>query len=507
MGQGAPNDENSDWWVWVRDPDNIATGKVNGDLPEDGPGFYNRYRKAARQARRLRSNAFRMSIEWSRLFPTSTAAVDISGGFTPEVLAALDALADQDEVAHYRAVFTELRRHRLEPMVTLSHFTLPLWIHDPIAVRDAFASVDPLTGPIPPGLTQAGWLDATVADEFAKYAAYAGLAFGDLVDSWAPINEPVVVITEGFLNIAGVGGFYPPGVASFPAVLELMDQLLTGHARAYDALHTTDTTDASGDGTAAAVGIIKHMIAVDPLRPFSPLDVASADNLDYLFNRVALTAVTSGAFDANLDGDTSDPGEQRSDLAGRTDYVGVNYYRRATVLGLGVPISPLIPIFDFLPNLEYATPENPTAPPCPSMCNDMGWEIFPQGLRRVLEFVGTLGVPVIITEHGLADRADERRAQFIFDHLLVLQRVIADGTADVRGYLHWTLMDNFEWTSGYSPKFGLREFESASGRERRRTGARPFKSIARRNGITKRLVGKYGSASGAFLEETTGVLD
>ena len=87
MGQGALNDENSDWWVWVRDPDNIATGKVSGDLPEDGPGFYKFYGKAARQARRLGANAFRMSIEWSRVFPTSTAAVDILGGFTPAVLA------------------------------------------------------------------------------------------------------------------------------------------------------------------------------------------------------------------------------------------------------------------------------------------------------------------------------------------------------------------------------------------------------------------------------------
>jgi beta-galactosidase len=507
MGQGAPNDENSDWWVWARDPDNIATGKVSGDLPEDGPGFYNFYGKAARQARRLGANAFRMSIEWSRIFPTSTAAVDISGGFTPAVLAELDALADQDEVAHYRAVFTELRKRRLEPMVTLTHFTLPLWLHDPIAVRDAFASVNPFTGPVPPGLTQSGWLDAAIVDEFAKYAAYAGFAFGDLVDSWAPINEPIVVITEGYLNIAGVGGFYPPGVASFAAVLASMDPLLTGHARAYDALHATDTTDASGDGTAAVVGLVQHMVAVDPFNPAVPGDVVSAANFDYLFNRVTLTALTSGAFDANLDGDTTDPGEQRSDLAGRTDYVGVNYYRRAVVISLGVPISPLIPLFDFLPILDYATPENPGGLPCPGECNDMGWEIFPQGLRRLLTFVGTLGVPVIITENGIADSADEKRAQFIFDHLSVLQEAIDDGVADVRGYLHWTLTDDFEWTSGYFPKFGLREFDSATAKERRRKGARPFKSIARHNGITSCLIRKFGSPSAAFLDATTGVLD
>ena len=507
MGQGAPNDENSDWWVWVRDPDNIATGKVSGELPEDGPGFYNLFGNHARRARRLRANAFRMSIEWSRIFPSSTAAVDISGGFTSEVIEQMDALADQDEVAHYREVLTELRKRGLEPMVTLTHFTLPLWLHDPIAIRDAFASVNPLTDPVPPGLTQSGWLDASVVDEFAKYAAYAGFVFGDLVDIWATINEPVVVITEGYLNIAGVGDFYPPGVASFAAVLALLDPLLTGHARAYDALHATDTTDASGDGTAAMVGLVKHMVAADPSNPASPLDVASAANFDYLFNRAALTAVTSGAFDANLDGDTSDPGEQRPDLAGRSDYVGVNYYRRATVVGLGFPLSPFIPMFDFIPILSYGTPQDPTAPPCPSECNDMGWEIFPQGLRRVLSFVGALGVPIIITEHGIPDGADERRAQFIFDHLSVLQQAIADGVADVRGYMHWTLMDDFEWTSGYFPQFGLREFDRATGMQRRRNGARPFQNVARHNGITTRLIRKFGSPSGAFLDVPKGVLE
>ena len=125
----------------------------------------------------------------------------------------------------------------------------------------------------------------------------------------------------------------------------------------------------------------------------------------------------------------------------------------------------------------------------------------------MLAFVGTLGVPVIITENGISDSADEKRAQFIFDHLSVMQEAIDDGVADVRGYLHWTLTDDFEWTSGYFPEFGLREFDSATAKERRRKGARPFKSIARHNGITSCLIRKFGSPSAAFLDATTGVLD
>src|SRR5262245_14444625 len=101
MGAGAPTDTNTDWWVWAHDSTNIGNGRVSGDEPETGPGFYQLYADDARLARhRLGSNALRLSIEWSRIFPTSTAAVDISGGITPAVLAALDALADQTEVAH-----------------------------------------------------------------------------------------------------------------------------------------------------------------------------------------------------------------------------------------------------------------------------------------------------------------------------------------------------------------------------------------------------------------------
>src|SRR5438552_11231353 len=120
MGVGAPNDENTDWWVWVRDADNIAHHRVSGDLPETGPGFYDLYARDALHARRqLRNNALRLSIEWSRIFPSSTAGVDISGGITPAVLAALDTLADQNEVAHYRAVLRPVRARPLVPMLTL----------------------------------------------------------------------------------------------------------------------------------------------------------------------------------------------------------------------------------------------------------------------------------------------------------------------------------------------------------------------------------------------------
>jgi beta-galactosidase len=495
MGVGAPNDEGTDWWAWVRDPQNLAAGRVSGDLPENGPGFWQLHDTDAKLVRRkLHGNAFRMGIEWSRIFPMSTASVDISGGITAATLAALDALADQTAVSHYRGVFAGLRVRGLEPLVTLNHFTLPLWVHDPIEVRDAFAGVDPIAGAVPSGIARGGWLDAGIVDEFAKYAAYCAWKFGDQVDLWATLNEPVVVIVSGFVNAPGVGGNFPPGVFNFAAVLQTIPNLVTAHARGYDAVHAWDAVDADGDGIPAEVGVVHNMVAFHPANPASANDVAGAAHADYLFNRVYPLAVTTGRFDANLDGDTDDPGEVRPDLAGRADFLGVNYYLRAVATGLGVAVTPLVPLFDFIPTQGYQTPHNPAGPPCPSTCTDFGWEIYPQGLREVLTFAGTLGVPIYITENGLADAADTLRGKYLYDHLTTLQGVIADGTADVRGYFHWSLTDNYEWSSGYYPKFGVFSFDPLSGRRKLRKGATPLRTAAKANAITPRLTKKYGGS-------------
>ncbi len=492
MGGGAPEDQGTDWWVWVHDPANIASGRVSGDLPEAGPDFYDRYRKDARLAQRgLANDALRLSIEWSRIFPSSTAAVDVSGGFTPAVLAALDALADQTEVAHYRAVFSALRARGLVPMVTLNHFSLPLWLHEPLAVRDAFAALG-ADADVPPGLTRAGWLDPAIVDEFAKFAGYAGWKFGDLVDVWCTINEPVVIIVSGFINAAGVGGNFPPGVFNFAAVRATIPNLVAAHARAYDALHATDTVDADGDGVPVRAGVVHNMVAFHPMNPANPLDVAGAGHADYIYNRVFLNAITTGDFDADLDGTIAPDEAMRPDLANRSDFIGVNYYLRAAVTGLGVPVTSHISLFDFLPTLSYRTPRNPTAPPCPSTCSDFGWEIYPAGLREVLSFVGTLGRPVYITENGIADATDTLRGRYVVDHLSTLSGVITDGVADVRGYFHWSLTDNFEWSSGYYPRFGLASFDPVTERRKLRRSARAYRSIARHDGITRGVLARYG---------------
>ena len=144
--------------------------------------------------------------------PRSTKGIDASGGITPAVLEQLDGLADQSAVNHYRNVLREVRQRHMEPFVTLNHFSLPLWIHHPIAARDAFSRVL-WDDPVPQGFGPSGWVGDDIVPEFAKYSAYLAWKFGDLVDTWTPINEPMVVAVTGYVNSAR--GEFPPAAFSF----------------------------------------------------------------------------------------------------------------------------------------------------------------------------------------------------------------------------------------------------------------------------------------------------
>ena len=120
--------------------------------------------------------------------------------------------------------------------------------------------------------------------------------------------------------------------------------------------------------------------------------------------------------------------------------------------GLPAPASSTIPLFDFLPTNTYRWALNPTAPPCPTTCTDFGAEVYPQGFRRVLRTAGSYGLPVYVTENGLADADDDMRRDYLLDHLRVLRGAMRDRLARVKGYLAWSLTDNFEWSAGLLPQ-------------------------------------------------------
>lgn len=394
-----------------------------GDTSAVGVGHYQRFDEDFALAQDMGHNAHRLSLEWSRLEPTR-------------------GRWDWAAVQHYHAVFGAMRRRGLRPLVTLHHFTNPAWL-----------------------ATRGGWDDERAIADFARFAAFAGREFGAEVDSWLTINEPNV-----YSYMAYHAGQWPPKVQDPQAALRVQANLVRGHAAAYHALHRHDRGDGDGDGQAAAVGIAQHIALYDPYWEASPLDRAQAGFSDDVFNRAFLRAVTSGELRFWYPGVRGVWGRHAPARAS-VDFIGVNYYTRWRCATFG-------------PAFRLPTPGAPT--------NALGWEIYPTGLRRALGLANEYAtlpdgrrVPLLVTENGIDDRDGRARAAYLVAHVREVAQAIQDGL-DVRGYLHWTLMDNFEWSEGYAPRFGLYRVDRRPGAGLARIptpAVETFRKIARANAI------------------------
>ena len=494
MGGGAANsDKNTDWWAWTHDAANISAKRVSGDQPENGPGGWKtNFAADIANAKAMGMKSWRMGIEWSRIFPKSTAKVKLGSKITSSNITSLGKLANSKALAKYRAILTAVKAAGMKPFVTLNHFTLPLWVHDPIQARDALA-LRRADDPVPASLTKAGWLSANTVTEFRKYSAYLAAKLGDLVDLWAPINEPMVVAVNGYANIPGtVSGNFPPGAYSFRSSIKAIENMGAANAVAYDAVHALDTKDADKDGVKASVGIVHNMIHFVPSDSASASDVSGTDHADKIFNRLFPNAAIKGIYDHNANGVT-DAGETTPSLANKADFFGVNYYFRGRVAGLGFPISGAIPILDFLPHTTYNWDLNPTGEACPSVCSEFGNELDTEGFGAVLREAATYGKPLVITENGIADSNDDQRPGYLTRHLDQVAKVAAEkpGGVPVLGYYEWSLTDNFEWSAGYKPKFGLYSFNTATLARTARPSATTYGQIAKANAISGPLLDQY----------------
>lgn len=477
-GKGV--DANTDWFVWVHDAENIRRGIVSGDFPENGVNYWSLYAKDHELARRLGLNAYRIGLEWSRIFPKSTVAVGVgverasdgniaSVAVDDKTLEELDGLADKDALNHYRRIIGDLRAKGFKVFVCLNHFTLPLWVHDPLVVRATGLRKGPR-----------GWLDETTVVEFAKYAAYVAWRLGDLVDYWATFNEPMAVCEAGYM-IPESG--FPPGVGGFRAVKRAARNLAVAHARACDLIKKFDTVRADSDSPASAwVGLIHNVIPAHPLNAREEPDVEAARFMDGLHNQFFPRAAAEGWLDENFNG-VGEKGEVKGYLGQRLDWLGVNYYTRFVIHGkrnllarlfARIPAVPdIVPGYGFgcQPNSVSAS-GNPTS--------DMGWEIYPDGLFEALKAMAKYGKPLYVTENGLADAEDKLRPKFLENHIAVLEKAVKEEKLDVRGYFHWALTDNYEWAKGFKMKFGLYAVNLQTKKRTARKSTKTYKQIIRK---------------------------
>ncbi len=451
------DDPKSDWYDFIARRAELTDLQANltSDSLSTGPGHWELFEQDYELAHAdMGLSGLRLSIEWSRIFPTATDGLT---GYD-----ALKAVADPKAVAKYHAMFAALKARGMKPLVTLNHYTLPTWIHDGVACHQDLKSC-----------AHKGWLDKdrTVA-EIAKYAGFCGKEFGGEVDLWATQNEPFAVVLPGFL-LPSAERLNPPAVSfQYDAAKAVMLAMIEAHARMYDAIKANDLVDADGDGKPSMVGLVYATAPVKG-KTTSKLDTRAAENVFYLYNTAFLDGVCKGDVDVALDGKQV----HRDDLAGRMDYLGINYYTRTTVTGMGAAT---------LPGLSPLTTFDPT--------NVEIGEDYPKGIYEMAMHVKTrYGLASFITETGAQVEKDAALgASWLVRYSTWVKRAIRDG-ADVRGFFYWTLMDNFEWNHGMSYRFGLYAVEKTDPMKKRT--ARPavgvYKQITTANNIPASLATMY----------------
>jgi len=373
------------WSAWElgRHPDGrptIATGERCGR----GADHWARFDADLGLMRWLGIGVYRFSVEWSRIEP-------LAGQLD---LAALE---------RYRQWCLDLRAAGITPMVTLHHFTEPLWTRE-----------------------RGGFEQQATVDAWVRFVQLCVRRLGDVVDRWVTINEPVAYVSQGWLR-----GEWPPGRRDPTAAAQVLENLLLAHARAYQVIHAADRGPRRHQ-----VGLAHNIMPMRPQRAAHPGDRFVARQLDRTYNWAVPDALAGGVLRLRLPGLTFTA--RHPAVRGTQDFFGLNHYHRVLVRarpGAAEPVALL---------------------PLPGERSDLGWSLEPWTLGATARAAARYGLPIIVTEHGAADgdTPDVRRRHFLGGSLAALAAARRDGV-DVRGYLHWSLLDNFEWAHGYSMRMGL----------------------------------------------------
>ena len=419
-------------------------------------------------------DSYRFSIEWARIEP-------------------VQGMIDEDAIAHYRTELQALHDMGIRPLVTVNHYSMPVWVADP---RDPDCTMG-ASGSNLCGF--GGPMGSAVAQAMGEHAALLAQRFGDLVDEWGTVNEPVSWLLAAY----GIGEFPPGknGISDIVAALSpALRDYIAAHVAMYDAIKANDTIDADGDGIAASVGFSMSVADWEPARGNLPstnaADVAARDKLVYLFHYLFVDSVVNGTYDSDFDGT---PDEQHPDWKGTIDWLGLQYYFRAGVTGDRGLLDGLTPCtggFD----LGACLPA-----PDPSYCvPQMGYEAWAAGFEGVIEAFSQRypSLPLVVSESGIATDSGTRRAEMIVRILEAIDAAMKQG-ADVRGYYHWSLTDNFEWAMGFAPHFGLYSVDYSTYARTATEGATVFSAIAGARALTAAQRETYGG-SGAMSPDPEG---
>lgn len=454
---------NVDWYAWTAPmPDGLGKGEFVGDAVRG----YSLALDDVDLIEEMNLDSYRFSVEWARIEPARD-------------------FIDESALAHYDALIDELTERGIEPMITVHHFSNPLWVDDP------------RIGGCPDGVTSdyvCGWHDEeggdAIVEELAEHARLLGERYGDRVDDWATVNEPINYLIASY----GVGVF-PPGrslmFSDFDGFMGVVRNYVRAHVAIYDALKEADTVDADGDGIAASVGftlsVAEWTATRDNRRSEDDEDIAARDRVKAAYHYAFPEALLGGAFDSNLDGSYDEP---HPEWQGKLDWLGVQYYSRIGVSGdrAVIPgVDAMVCFGEF--DLGSCVPPEDESHYVPSM----KYEYYEPGLYNVLADFGERWpeLPLIVTESGLATEVGTRRAEHVVRSLEQIAKALKEGV-DVRGYYHWSLTDNFEWAEGFHPRFGLYRVDYDSYARTPTEGATVLGTIAAGRAVTVEQRERYG---------------
>jgi beta-glucosidase len=473
------------------------------------------YSKDFDLAKQIGMNCFRLSLEWARIEPER-------------------GQWNQEAVDHYKVMIKHMQEEKgLKPIITLNHLTLPLWVLTPPSrfakklgqgllpspLRDI-----PLADPIstdPFWKSLRGWENYETVKEFISFVGNIVQELKDQVDFWVTIGEPVASI----IGLGYIAGLWPPGfLLDGNRAKKALHNVIEAHILAYNKIKEIDDVDADNDGITNLTGFSHAMMevtsAANPRRILKRTitdNRQAAKNFAYFVNDYFINAVVNGEEDLNYLKTLERHNKESSNFIthenwkNKTDFIGINYYRRVYVYYSNiVALSSARFIGGALVNDLRIKGNNSNHRPN-GILNDLGWEIYPQGLYNlIMHIVNQWGkdIPVLITENGIADKSDKYRAPFIVSHLHQIRQALDNG-ANIIGYLHWSFMDNYEWFDHYRPeaKFGLFYVDHADLNLRRKItkGAEAYKLIieesvnqSRDGTVTDSAISKAEHVFGSF---------
>jgi beta-glucosidase len=404
--EGAGNEDGkgkSIWDTFSHTPGNIMNNE-NADISID---HYHLFKDDIQLMVEVGLKNYRFSTSWPRIFPESPNQFNSKG---------LD---------FYDRLIDELLSCDIEPYLCLYHWDLPLWMH-----------------------IKGGWPNREIIDHFSDYATTMAKRLGDRVTYWITQNEPFVTAGAGYFI-----GEHAPGEKKPISAIRAVHHLLLSHGKAYQAIKSSISRPVN-------VGIVLNLSPVHPATN-SRKDIKAAKTFYTIQNQAFLDPLLKGSsplqklkFLKPFVGDLIQTGDL--EMINQLDFLGVNYYTRAVIAH-----DKSFPVFSF----KQVHPKG----------NEYSgmWEIYPEGLSELLinlwkEYFEshdlTTKIPeIMVTENGIpvpdgidfdGKIRDERRIRYLRDHIIQIHKVISKGIP-IKGYFVWSFMDNFEWTYGYSQRFGI----------------------------------------------------